>query len=274
MTGHGVFTEGVDIALHYQVADADDGVLHAGGQALAHHLGKDVGIDPQLAEIKPGVVLQAAHPPQAQEEADALGEHGGNGGPRHPPVEHRHKQEIQRHVQRGGDDEVVQRVEAVPQRAHDGHTDIIEDDGEHAAEIDAEIGQGVGQHRFRGVHDQQQAGHQQQPHHRGEHRGDDAEQEVGVDGPDHIFLVLGAVIPGDDHAAADGDAVEKADDQKGEAAAGADGGKGPVVGEIAQHPGIGQIVELLEQLPQKQGEGKGEDTLDDGALGQRRILGP
>ena len=30
--------------LHYQVADADDGVLHAGGQALAHHLGKDVGI--------------------------------------------------------------------------------------------------------------------------------------------------------------------------------------------------------------------------------------
>ena len=67
--------------------------------------------------------------------------------------------------------------------------------------------------------------------------------------------------------------AKKADDQKGEAAAGADGGKGPVVGEIAQHPGIGQIVELLEQLPQKQGEGKGEDTLDDGALGQRRILG-
>ena len=140
-------------------------------------------------------------------------------------MEHRHEQQVQRHVQRGGEDEVVQRVEAVPQRAHDGHADIVEDDGEHPAKIDAEIGQRIGKHRLRRVHDEQQPGHQQKPHHGGQHRGDDAEQEVGVDGPDDVFLIFGSVVPGDDDAAADGDAVEKADDEEGQVPPGADSGK-------------------------------------------------
>ena len=32
VAGHGELAEGVDIALHHQVADADDGVLYAGGR--------------------------------------------------------------------------------------------------------------------------------------------------------------------------------------------------------------------------------------------------
>ena len=103
-------------------------------------------------------------------------------------------------------------MEAVPQGLHDGHADVVEDDGEHPAEVDAEIGEGIGQDGLRRVHQHQQLRHQQQPHHGGQHRGHDAEGEAGMDGFGHVFLVPRAVVAGDDDAAAHGDAVEKADD--------------------------------------------------------------
>ncbi len=159
-------------------------------------------------------------------------------------------------------------MEAVPQGLHDGHADIVEDNGEHPAEVDPEIDQGVGQDGIRRIHGDQQLGDQQQPRRRGEYGGDDAEQEGGVDGPGHVFLIPRAVIPGDHHASAHGDAVEEADDQKGEVPPGADGGEGPVVGEIPQHPGVRHVVELLKELAQQHGQGEGDDAADDGALGE------
>ena len=91
VAGHGVLAEGVDIALNHQVAHADHRVLDAGRQALGKHLGEDAGGKAQPAQVQAGIVLHPAHPPQAQQEADALGEDGGHCGPRHPPVEHGHK---------------------------------------------------------------------------------------------------------------------------------------------------------------------------------------
>ena len=273
VSGHGVLAEGVDIALYHQVPDADDSVLHSCGQSLRQDLGEDLRIDAQLAEIQPGVVLHPAHPPQAHEEAASLGDDGGRRRSRHAPVEHCHEEQIQRHVQYGGGHEVVQRVEAVAQRLHDGHADVVEDDREHAAEIDAEIGQRVGQHRGRRMGQQQQLRHQQRPHHRREHRRGDPEQEIGVDGLRYVLFVPRSIVPGDDDAAAHSDTVEETDDEEGEVAAGADGGKGFVLGEIPQHPGVGQVVELLEELAEEHRQRKGKDAPDHRPLDQRRALG-
>ena len=61
------------------------------GQALPEDLGQQAGIEPQAAQIQPGEVLHPAHPPQAQEEAEALGDHRGRRRSRDAPAEHRHK---------------------------------------------------------------------------------------------------------------------------------------------------------------------------------------
>ena len=47
-------------------------------------------------------------------------------------------------------------------------------------------------------------------------------KQSGDGRPGHVFLISRAVIPGDHHASAHGDAVEEADDQKGEVPPGAD----------------------------------------------------
>ena len=59
-----------------------------------------------------------------------------------------------------------------------------------------------------------------------------------MDGLFYVLLVAGTEVAGDDHAAAQSDAVEKADDQKGQVGGGADGGKGVVVRKITHHPGV------------------------------------
>lgn len=95
-----------------------------------------------------------------------------------------------------------------------------------------------------------------------------------MDGPDHVFLVSGPVIPGNDHPAAYGDAAEKAYNEKGEVSPGADGGESLVCGKIAQDPGVGQIIELLKQLSEKQRQSKGKNTLGDGPLSERFVPPP
>ena len=134
------------------------------------------------------------------------------------------KHKIQNYVGHGGNAQIVQRPQTVPLSLHDGHTDVIENNGGHAAEVHPEVLQGVGQDFHRCPHQNQHFGNEQQTG----SRCNQGREE------------------GNDYTAANADTVKETDDHKGQIAAAADGSKGAVVGKIADDPGIRHIIELLQ----------------------------
>ena len=95
-----------------------------------------------------------------------------------------------------------------------------------------------------------------------------------MDGLRHAFRIPGAEVAADDHASAHGGAHEEGDHQKDQACGGFDGGKGRVPKEFADDPGVGGVVELLEELAQKNRQSKGGDDALRVPLGQQHGILP
>ena len=156
------------------------------------------------------------------------------------------KHKIQNYVGHGGNAQIVQRPQTVPLSLHDGHTDVIENNGGHAAEVHPEVLQGVGQDFHRCPHQNQHFGNEQQTGSRCNQGREESKKEGVVNGLLGIGVVLCPEVPGNDYTAANADTVKETDDHKGQIAATADGSKGAVVGKIADDPGIRHIIELLQ----------------------------
>ena len=179
-----------------------------------------------------------------------------------------HKKKIQGHIGQRGDSQIVKGPDAVAQCLHGGHADIIEHNGGDSAEVDPEIPQGMGENILRRVHPHQQPGNDEKTEDGCRQRSQQSKEEIGVDGLLQIILIPGAEVPGDDNAAAGGNAAEKANDQKGQIAAAAHRGKGLVAGKVADDPGIRHIVELLKNLPQKNWQREGKNAQSDASFRQ------
>ena len=96
-----------------------------------------------------------------------------------------------------------------------------------------------------------------------------------MDGQGEVFLIPGAVVFGDEYAGAQGDALEQADHHKDEVGRGADGGQSLLADELPDDEGVGGVVELLEKIPNENGDGKGHESPPDGTLQHGgRILPP
>ena len=85
------------------------------------------------------------------------------------------------------------------------------------------------------------------------------------------FSLSFAVVACDDDARADGDAVEKADEQEDQTAGGADGGIGVLIQKAADDKGVSCVVELLENVSEQDGQGKKQHAAPDRAGGQRML---
>ena len=155
---------------------------------------------------------------------------------------------------------------AVAHGLEDAHGNIIEEYRQAAVEIRPEVGDGVGQHIRRRTHPPQQLGCQHHAHHRQDQAAGDAEGQTGVDGQLEIFPVPSAVVLGDQHARAQGGALQEADNHKDQIGRGTDGGQGLLADKVADDQGVGGVVELLEQIAQEDGDGEGHQPLPDGAL--------
>ena len=81
-------------------------------------------------------------------------------------------------------------------------------------------------------------------------------------------IVARAEVARYDHAAADRDAVEKADDKECKVARQTDRRKRVVAGKVAHDPRVGHVVELLKQLTQKQRQRKRDKAARNGTFGQ------
>ena len=245
---HGVVSEGVDVALNDDVGQADDGVLDTGGQAEANDLLEGVLFDPQAPDLDLVDLAGSEEAAQNQYHGDHLGDHRGRGGGAHPPVEHRHEQQVQRHVDGGGCDQVIQRPAAVPHRLEHAGGDIVDKHRCAAVKVGAEVVDGAGQHVLRRSHPPQDLGGEDHADDGEDHPGDEAEGQGRVDGGPQPVIAFCPVEPGDQHTGAHGHAVEEAGEHENQVAGGADGGQGLLADEVADDEGVGGVVELLEEV--------------------------
>ena len=130
--GHGRVTEGVDVGLDHQIGKADDGILHAGGQAEAENGFQKCRVKPDLAEPQAVILLDAHQPDAAQQGADTLGNGGGQGSGANAVAQIRNKEHIQHHIDEGGEDQVIQRMLAVTDGMEDAHENIVQHREDHA----------------------------------------------------------------------------------------------------------------------------------------------
>ena len=260
---HGGLAEGVDIGLHDHVGKGNDGILHAGGKADPDHLDQDPFVKADLPQPQTVVFLRPQQLDQAQQSADHLGNDRGQGGAAYPCMERRDKRQVQHQIDHRGDDQVVQRMAAVPHRLQNPHEDVIHHKTQGAGKIDLEIGHSFLNNTVGGVHPKYDLGREQYARQRHQNPRHQAERHRGMDGPAEIPRIIGAEILGYDHAGAGGNAAEEANQHKNQAAGRTDSRQRTAPQEISHDQRIHRIVHLLEQIPQQERQRKKRNPLPD-----------
>ncbi len=262
----------VNISGDENVGEGGDGHLQRGGQAHLQNALEKIPMDGQLPRLHAdaGVVLHQHE--QHQHRRHALGNDGGQGHAPDAHVEVQHEKKVQHRVQHRGDDKEQERPAAVTHRAEDAGAHVVDQQAHDAGEVDGEVGRGLRHHLRRRVHQPQQRGGQAHADAGEGHAHDQRDDDGGVDGPGHLFLHFGAVVLTDDHTGAAAEPHEKADEHVDDGAHAAHGGEGLVGHEVAHHPGVHHIVELLEHVARQQGQGKQDQVPGDAARGHIHVV--
>ena len=101
--GHGVGAEGVDIGLDHYIGQTDDRVLDTRGQAEADDLPEHGLVEADLPQLHPVEPVGPDQLPDTQQGRNGLGNHRGGRRRGHAPAEHRHEQQVQRHIDKRGE---------------------------------------------------------------------------------------------------------------------------------------------------------------------------
>ena len=89
---------------------------------------------------------------EAENGADTLGKGGSQGGGTHTQLQNRNEQQIQYDVDKGGEDQIIQRMLAVTDGMENAYKDVVHDGEDGTAEIIAKIDDGLGKYIFGSTH--------------------------------------------------------------------------------------------------------------------------
>ena len=81
-----------------------------------------------------------------------------------------------------------------------------------------------------------------------------------MDGLADLFRAVGAVVLADDHAGTAGHPQKEADERIDDGRYRSHGGEGLVADEVAHHPCVHHVVQLLEQIARQQRQGKADEV--------------
>ena len=195
-----------------------------------------------------------------------------NGRAGHAHSEPGHKGEVKHDVQNRGDEQEIERGLAVAQRAQQRGRDIIPELEHEARGVDAEIQQRQRQQRLRRAErarKQESRAADADERHQKPHR---QHQHDGCRGIlPQLLLPRSAEILRDQHARADGKADGERGKQNRQRRAGAHGGQRLLAVEIADNDGVGGVIQLLQQIPRHDRQGKLHNELPGRSPGQ--VLG-
>ena len=191
---HREHTERVDLRLDDDVGKADDAVLDAGGETVAHDLAEHTGVEADIAR-RDGVDLALFEQvDEAEHTARALGENGRHCGGPHAPVERADKEQVESDVDKRRNDEIVQGAAAVTKGVQNARAHVVEHRCQHAEEVVAEVFDRL-RHDLRvGVHPDEKRRREEHTDERQQCAGHNAERQVRMDGARDVFIVARAEI--------------------------------------------------------------------------------
>ena len=239
--------------------------------AYLHDLAQHVPMDPQPPQLQAHTAVRPQQHCQHQHRRRRLGDDGGPGNACNAHAEADHEHQVQHRVQPRRHH---QKVEGTPGVAHcpeNAGAHVVDEQPRNAGKIDGQIGRGLRQHLRRGVHQGQHGRDQGQTQGRERPAQHQRQHHGRVDGvPDSVRL-MGPVILTDDHACAAGQAHEKANEHIDDGPHSAHGGERLVGHEVAHHPGVHHVVQLLKHVAGQQRQGELHQVAGDAALGHVHV---
>ena len=171
------------------------------------------------------------------------------------------EEEVKTDIDESGNDEENEGHDGISDGTHKGGGDVIAHCNGHSCEDDADIAAGGGEDIVADVYEAKE-GVEEDEAKNGKHGGgSEAEGKRSGDGLLDLFLILCAEEAGCYEAKAGGEAVEEADDGAVEGGGRADGGVGLLAQELADDAGIGEVIELLEEVSEEEGDGEPDNYL-------------
>ena len=192
---HSQLSEGIDLGLHDHVGESDDGILDAGGQSVAYDLYEHIFFETDLFPFHGKDISFFQQMGHAEHHAGSLRDDRGQSRGPDPLMEDCQKQQIQHNVEQGGEDQVVQRSAAVPQRVHDASADIVQGQGKASQKVVAEIFHCLRHYLRIRLHPVQEGGGEGHTHCREDYAACDAESQYRVDAPGYLSIVTCPEIP-------------------------------------------------------------------------------
>ena len=219
---------------------------------------------PQGGEGLPSVPRQ----PQA---GQILGDHRGQGCPLHSHLEGHHKEEVQADVQHHRDPQEEQGGDGVAHRPEEVGKKVIEKGGHNPGKDPQQVGLGE-VCDLRGNLQQEEDGGHQGVDQGVEHQGDGANEEKSLeDAAAQLVRVLPAKLDGEVDAAAHAQPQKDGGEKGHQGVGGPHRSQGPLPDELPHYPGVGQIIQLLQEVAQDQGEGKPQQAPGNAPLGSGRV---
>ena len=266
--GHHRGAEAVHQPLDQEDAEVHHRLLQAGEARQAQQLPQGgpapVAVllpHPQGGEGFPGVQGQAL-PRQV------LGEHRGQGRPLDPHGQGDHEEQVQADVQHHGNPQKEQGGGGVAHRAQEVGEEVIEEGGKDPPEDPEEIGPGEAGDVPRNA-EKDQDGLYGQVDRQVQGQGDGPDEEEGLkDAVAQPGRVPPAKLDGEVDAAAHAQPQKDGGEKGHQSVGGPHRSQGPLPDELPHHPGVGQIVQLLQEVAQDQGEGKPQQAPGNAPLGQ------
>ena len=268
MPGDDQGAQAVDAVLQNDRARRDDAAHQAHREALGDQLAVEALFNGKVLFAGDQMLDPAGDVENAQHHRKRLRQHGGQRSAPHPQPQPGHEPVVQRHVQAGGEDQKHQRHHAVAHRAQQRRAQVIGEHDYHILGDGLDVAVGFVDDLGRGVQHFQQRVEEQQAHHRDDGRRRQPDDHRAGHRLFDFRCVLRTVGPGRDDGKAVADAQAKAHQQLVDRAAGAHRRQGGVAQNVAHDHGVGRVVQLLEQVGNKNGDRENEQVFEDGAVDQ------
>ena len=249
----------VDAGGDVEHGDVDGGGLDRQRKSQPGQGGEGLSVREEAAEpeVKAKALLPAVEIDDRNDEGHRLGQDRGQGCTRGGHAEGSHKDQVQDHVQQGGDGDEEEGPGGISHAPQDGGNGIVPVDEEHARTADGAVGHGLREGLRRRIHQRGEL-----PGKQNADGGDDQAQsqnegeEIADDPGQRLPPVALADVLGDDDlpglSEAHGDEGQKVH----EVCADGHGGQTGAAHELPDNDHVHDVVEELEEIRQNEGDGK------------------
>ncbi len=163
-------------------------------------------MDAQLLEDDVVAAIGFQHAPQYQRGGDILRNNGGNADTRYAEIELDDQKQVETDIDDAGKEKEDQGPAGIAHAAQYRRTKVIQHTARHPQKVDAQIQNSQWENIVGGIHQPQDGGGTHHAHYHDKETADESHQHAGVGGLGDILVLGGAVVLGNDGAAADGDA--------------------------------------------------------------------